>query len=75
LPIIINKENISKYLGISYARDRDHQKISKGVAIGLGGGDYGSRLTYIEAFKKSFVPKKEHRRGLLFTGSLGNVFK
>lgn len=32
-------------------------------------------MTYIEAFKKSHLGPKEHKRGLLFTGSLGDVFK
>ena len=48
------------------------------MAISLGGGDYGSRLTYIESFKKSFVGKKGKKgskRGVMFTGSLGDVFK
>lgn len=62
-------------MGNSYFRIKDHTKIKKGVAISLGGGSYGGRLTYIEAFKKSYADKKDHRRGLLFTGSLGDVFK
>ena len=41
----------------------------------MGGGNYGSRLTYIEAFKKSYVNRKDNKRGFLFTGSLGDVFK
>ena len=41
----------------------------------MGGGNYGGRLTYIEAFKKSYANRKDHKRGLLFTGSLGDVFK
>ena len=45
------------------------------MAISLGGGDYGSRLTYIESFKKSFAGKKDPRRGVMFTGSLGDIFK
>jgi ATP-dependent Lon protease len=45
-----------------------------GVAISLGGG-YGSRLTYIESFKKQFAGKSSGKRGVLFTGSLGDVFK
>lgn len=49
--------------------------MSKGVALSLGGGDYASRLTYIEAFKKSYLSKKDINRGAMFTGSLGEVFK
>ena len=75
LPIHVTKENLNKYLGNSYFRQRDHSKISKGVAISLGGGSYGSRLTYIEAFKKSYVSRKDINRGILFTGSLSDVFK
>lgn len=63
------------FLGNSYFHQRDHDSISVGMAISLGGGDYGSRLTYIESFKKSFVNKREQRRGVMFTGSLGDVFK
>lgn len=47
LPVKVKKEDLVEYLGNSYYRDRDHSKIGKGVAIGLGGGNYGSRLTYI----------------------------
>lgn len=47
LPIDINMERVRKYLGNSYYRLKDHHAIKKGVAISLGGGDYGSRLTYI----------------------------
>ncbi len=75
VPITVTKENLHKYLGNTYFREKDHTKISKGVAISLGGGEYGGRLTYIEAFKKSHLGPKEHKRGLLFTGSLGDVFK
>ncbi len=50
-------------------------KIGKGVAISLGGGNYGSRLTYIEAFRKSYINRKDINRGTLFTGSLGDIFK
>jgi ATP-dependent Lon protease len=75
VPITVTKENLHKYLGNTYFREKDHTKITKGVAISLGGGEYGGRLTYIEAFKKSHLGPKEHKRGLLFTGSLGNVFK
>lgn len=45
------------------------------MAISLGGGDYGSRLTHIESFKKSFVGKKDHKRAVMYTGSLGDIFK
>ena len=38
IPIKITKSNIKDYLGNTYYRERDHSKISKGVAIGLGGG-------------------------------------
>lgn len=58
LPITVDKDSLVKYLGNSYYREIDHSKIGKGVAIGLGGGNYGSRLTYIEAFKKSYVNRK-----------------
>ena len=43
LPIQVTQHNISDYLGNSYFREKDHSKISKGVAISVG---YG-RLTYI----------------------------
>ena len=58
LPIKITPDNINKYLGNSYFRQKDHTKIKKGVAISLGGGSYSGRLTYIEAFKKSYANKK-----------------
>lgn len=64
-----------EYLGNSYYSLKDHKAIGEGVAISLGGGDYGSRLTYIESFKKSFAGKKDYKRGVMFTGSLGEVFK
>jgi hypothetical protein len=38
LPIQIKKENLNKYLGHNYYREKDHTKISKGMAISLGGG-------------------------------------
>ena len=45
------------------------------MAISLGGG-HSSRLTYIQSFKKAFLGnKKEKKRSVMFTGSLGNVFK
>ena len=47
MPIKVNKDNLNKYLGNTYYRQKDHTKLSKGVAISLGGGDYGGRLTYI----------------------------
>lgn len=75
VPIKVTKDNLNKYLGNSYFRVKDHNKIGKGVAISLGGGSYGGRLTYIEAFKKSYVSRKDINRGILFTGSLGDVFK
>lgn len=75
VPIQITKENIHGYLGNPFYRRKDHSKLGKGVAISLGGGDYGSRLTYIEAFKKSYINRKEVGRGAMFTGSLGDVFK
>lgn len=56
-------------------RKRDHSNLHIGVAISLGGGDYDSRLTYIESFRKSFAGRKNLQRGVMFTGSLGNVFK
>jgi ATP-dependent Lon protease len=75
LPISIDKTNLRDYLGNSYYNLKDHHSIGVGLAISLGGGDYGSRLTYIESFKKSFANKKEPKRGVMFTGSLGDVFK
>ncbi len=75
LPIAVTPNNLRDYLGNSYRNPRDHHAIGTGVAISLGGGDYGSRLTYIESFKKSFAGRKEVRRGVMFTGSLGDVFK
>jgi ATP-dependent Lon protease len=75
LPIKITPENVASYLGNSYFRQRDHKAIKKGVAISLGGGEYGGRLTYIEAFKKSYNTRHEQARSVLFTGSLGKVFK
>lgn len=75
LPIKVNKGNLHDYLGNSYFNQKDHDKIGVGVAISLSGGDYGSRLTYIESFKKSFASKNNPRRGVMFTGSLGDVFK
>lgn len=75
LPIKVNKANLHDYLGNSYFNQKDHDKIGVGVAISLSGGDYGSRLTYIESFKKSFASKNNPRRGVMFTGSLGDVFK
>jgi hypothetical protein len=45
-------------MGNSFYRVKDHTKVGKGVAISLGGGNYGSRLTYIEAFKKSYISRK-----------------
>ena len=62
-------------MGNSFYRVKDHTKVGKGVAISLGGGNYGSRLTYIEAFKKSYISRKQIARGMIFTGSLGDVFK
>ena len=47
LPIPITKSNLKDYLGNSYFKHRDHNQLQVGVAISLGGGDYGSRLTYI----------------------------
>lgn len=47
IPIEINKTNLRDYLGNSYHSQRDHHTIGVGMAISLGGGDYGSRLTYI----------------------------
>ncbi len=38
LPITITRENLHKYLGNTYYREKDHTKIPKGVAISLGGG-------------------------------------
>lgn len=32
-------------------------------------------MTYIESFKKSFAGKKAFNRGVMFTGSLGDIFK
>lgn len=75
LPISIEKKNLRDYLGNSYKNPKDHHSIGVGLAISLGGGDYGSRLTYIESFKKSFANKRELKRGVMFTGSLGDVFK
>lgn len=75
VPIKISKDNLYSYLGNSYFRRKDHSNIGTGVAISLGGGDYGSRLTYIEAFKRSYINRKEVNRGTVFTGSLGDVFK
>ena len=67
--------NLKDYLGNGYLRKRDHNNLHIGVAISLGGGDYDSRLTYIESFRKSFASRKNLQRGVMFTGSLGNVFK
>ena len=75
MPITVTKSNLKDFLGNSHFRQKDHKKLHMGVAISLGGGDYGSRLTYIESFKKSFAGKKGFQRGVMFTGSLGNVFK
>jgi ATP-dependent Lon protease len=75
LPITVTKSNLRDYLGNSYFRQRDHSNLQVGMAISLGGGDYGSRLTYIESFKKSFAGKKGFQRGVMFTGSLGEIFK
>jgi len=47
LPINISRENLRDYLGVAYFNYRNHTEISVGMAISLGGGDYGSRLTYI----------------------------
>ena len=71
----MTKNNLKDYLGNKYFKHKDHNNLHLGVAISLGGGDYGSRLTYIESFKKSFAGKKGFQRGVMFTGSLGNVFK
>ena len=62
-------------MGLPYFNLKDHTKIKKGVAIGLGDSEYGGRLTYIESVKRSFIKNDHHRRGLLSTGSLGNVLK
>ena len=75
LPITVSKSNLKDYLGNSYFKQKDHNNLNIGMAISLGGGDYGSRLTYIESFKKSFAGKKGFQRGVMFTGSLGDVFK
>jgi len=74
VPILVRPENLREYLGNSYFHLRDHRTIGVGVAISLGGG-YNSRLTYIESFKKQFSGKSRGKRGVLFTGSLGDVFK
>lgn len=58
VPIQITKDNLYSYLGNPYFRRKDHKNIGTGVAISLGGGDYGSRLTYIEAFKRSYLNRK-----------------
>ena len=75
LPITVTRETLKEYLGNNYFRHKDHNHLQVGVAISLGGGDYGSRLTYIESFKKSFVGFKKMPRGVMFTGSLGDIFK
>ena len=47
LPISISQSNLHAYLGNSFFKRKDHNSLSVGMAISLGGGDYGSRLTYI----------------------------
>ena len=47
LPITVTKSNLKDYLGNSYFKQKDHNNLNIGMAISLGGGDYGSRLTYI----------------------------
>lgn len=75
LPIYIGKEALFDYLGNSHFLRKNHLLIGVGVAISLGEGGYGSRLTYIEAFQKSYIPHKKISRGALLTGSLSDVFK
>lgn len=67
--------NIGEFLGLPFQTPKDHTKTKVGVAIGLGDSDYGGRLTYIEASKRSFSKQTSFNRGLLLTGSLQKVFK
>ena len=75
LPITVSRQNLAQYLGTSFHRLKDHTQLEVGMAISLGGGEHYSRLTYIESFRKSFLTGAEQKRGVMFTGSLGNVFK
>lgn len=47
LPITISRDNLKDFLGNSYFKHKDHNNLHIGVAISVGGGEYGSRLTYI----------------------------
>jgi len=75
VPIEVMPEALPTYLGSSYQKKRDHQNLPVGTAISLAGGDHFSRLTHIESFRKSYVSGSPLQRGVMFTGSLGDIFK
>ena len=64
-------------MGLPNIVKRDHTKIKKGVSIAIGDSNYGGRLTYIEAVKRSYENANggEEKRSLIVTGSLGTILK
>lgn len=75
IPIEVIPKALPDYLGSTYIKRRDHSSLPVGTAISLAGGDHFSRLTHIESFRKSFAASPPQQRGVMFTGSLGDVFK
>lgn len=68
--VIVRREDVAGFLGPPrYAKERHRPTLAPGVAAGLAWTEAGGDVLYVEA---SELPKQ---RGLVLTGSLGEVMK